>query len=103
MSRNCFAATARRRNNWLKVKLIGVESNRSAIGARVYCTPEGGRKQMDEVRSGGSYLSQNDLRVHFGLGIAEQADLEIHWPGGRVDRVPNVAANQVLRIAEGGR
>jgi len=87
-------------NNWLKVKLTGVKSNRSAIGARVYCKPEGGRKQMEEVRSGGSYLSQNDLRAHFGLGKARTADLEIRWPSGHVDRVSRAAANQVLKIVE---
>src|SRR5207302_9129249 len=47
-------------NNWLKVKAVGVASNRSAIGARILCTPEGGRTMLDEVRSGGSYLSQSD-------------------------------------------
>ena len=88
-------------NNWLKVKLVGVKSNRSAIGARIYCKADGGRRQMEEVRSGGSYLSQNDLRAHFGLGKAEKADLEIHWPSGHVDRIPHAAANQVLKIVEG--
>ncbi|MBL8292533.1 MAG: CRTAC1 family protein [Bryobacterales bacterium] len=88
-------------NNWLKVKLVGVKSNRSAIGARVYCKPEGGRKQMEEIRSGGSYLSQNDLRAHFGLGKARTADLEIQWPSGHVDRISRAAANQVLKIVEG--
>ena len=68
------------RNNWIKVKLVGTKSNRSGIGARVYCTPEGGHRQMDEVRSGGSYISQSDLRVHFGLGKAEKVSLEVHRP-----------------------
>jgi hypothetical protein len=89
------------KNNWLKVKAIGVQSNRSGIGARIYCTPEGGRRLMDEVRSGGGYLSQNDLRVHFGLGAARNADLEIHWPGGQVDRRKGVKANQVVAMVEG--
>jgi hypothetical protein len=88
-------------NNWLKVKLVGVKSNRSAIGARVYCEPEGGRRQMEEIRSGGSYLSQNDLRAHFGLGKARKADLEIQWPSGHVDRISRAAANQVLKVVEG--
>jgi enediyne biosynthesis protein E4 len=88
-------------NNWIKVKLVGVKSNRSAIGARIYCTPEGGRRQMEEIRSGGSYLSQNDLRAHFGLAQSPRADLEIHWPSGLVQRVSAVAANQILRIVEG--
>ena len=56
---------------------------------------------MDEVRSGGSYLSQSDLRVHFGLGAAETADLEIHWPSGVIDKLPGVKANQVLIAVEG--
>ena len=56
---------------------------------------------MDEVRSGGSYISQNDLRVHFGLGSAEKADLEIHWPSGMVDKTAGVRANQVVTVTEG--
>lgn len=86
-------------NNWLKVKTIGTKSNRSGIGARIYCTA-GGRRQMDEVRSGGSYISQNDLRVHFGLGQAREAEIEVHWPSGVVDRI-RAAANQVLTVVEG--
>jgi hypothetical protein len=89
------------KNYWLKIKLVGVKSNRSAIGARIYCTPQGGRRQMDEVRSGGSYMSQNDLRVHFGLGQAAQADLEIRWPSGVIDTLNAVTANQVIRVTEG--
>ena len=88
------------KNNWLKVRLRGTKSNRSAIGARVYCTA-GGKRQMDEVRSGGSYLSQNDLRLHFGLGAAEIADLEIAWPGGTVERIRGVKVNQTLIVVEG--
>jgi hypothetical protein len=56
---------------------------------------------MDEVRSGGSYLSQSDLRVHFGLGSAKQADLEIRWPGGLVEKFPALAANRFYRATEG--
>ncbi|MBZ5725464.1 MAG: CRTAC1 family protein [Acidobacteriia bacterium] len=88
------------RTNWLKVKTVGVKSNRSGIGARIYCATEGHR-QMDEVRSGGGYLSQNDLRVHFGLGRAETADLEIHWPSGQVDKLPSLAANHIYTVVEG--
>ncbi|MCC6588351.1 MAG: CRTAC1 family protein [Bryobacterales bacterium] len=88
-------------HNWLKVKLVGVKSNRSAIGARVYCTPEGaGKRQMDEVRSGGSYISQNDLRLHFGLGQSQRAHLEIRWPSGHTQSLQNVKANQILKITE---
>ncbi|MBI3472081.1 MAG: CRTAC1 family protein [Candidatus Solibacter usitatus] len=95
----CDAAV---KNNWLKVKCVGVKSNRSGIGTRVYCTPARGRRLVEEVRSGGSYLSQNDLRVHFGLGAAPAADLEIHWPSGQIDRLREVKANQVVRVVEGG-
>ncbi len=89
------------KNNWLKVKAVGVKSNRSAIGARVLCTSAGDHRQMDEVRSGGSYISQNDLRIHFGLGKAEKADIEIHWPSGVVDKLSAVPANQILTVREG--
>lgn len=89
------------KNNWLKVKIVGVKSNRSGIGARVYCTPNGGARQMDEVRSGGSYMSQSDLRVHFGLGQAREADIEVRWPSGQVDKLPAVKANGVITVVEG--
>src|SRR5579883_2440567 len=89
------------KNNWLKVKTVGVKSNRSGIGARIYCQPEGEHRQMDEVRSGGSYFSQSDLRVHFGLNKATKADLEIHWPSGIVDKIAGVKANQVITVIEG--
>lgn len=88
------------KNHWLKVKTVGVKSNRTGIGARIYCTT-GEHRQMDEVRSGGSYLSQSDLRVHFGLGTAETADLEIRWPSGTVDRLTGVKADQVITVVEG--
>jgi hypothetical protein len=73
-------------NHWLKVKCVGTKSNRSAIGARVTCVTPDGLKRVDEVRSGGSYLSQGDLRLHFGLGRHEQADIEVRWPTGVVER-----------------
>jgi hypothetical protein len=91
------------KNNWLKVKTVGVKSNRSGIGARVYCRPEGEHQQMDEVRSGGSYISQSDLRIHFGLAKATKADVEVHWPSGVVDKFTGIAANQVLTVVEGKR
>jgi hypothetical protein len=88
------------KNNWLKVKTVGVKSNRSGIGARIHCDT-GDHHQIDEVRSGGSYISQSDLRVHFGLGKATTADIEIHWPSGATDRLAGVKANQVLVVKEG--
>jgi len=93
-------------NNWIKVRTIGTKSNRSGIGARLKCVTRlpGEAKpheQIDEVRSGGSYFSQSDLRVHFGLGKAERVELlEIRWPSGQVDRVKDVAANQVIHVKE---
>ena len=69
-------------NRSLIVKCVGTRSNRSAIGARVNVTVAG-RDQIDEVMSGSSYYSQNDLRLHFGLGTADQADrVEVSWPSG---------------------
>jgi hypothetical protein len=67
----------------------------------VFCKPEGEHPQMDEVRSGGSYFSQSDLRVHFGLKKSATADVEVHWPSGVVDKIAGVKANQVLTVVEG--
>ncbi len=95
------------KNNWLKVRTIGTKSNRSGIGARLRCVThmEGETKphsQIDEVRSGGGYYSQNDLRVHFGIGKAEKVDLlEIRWPGGSVEKLENIKPNQVIYVKEG--
>jgi hypothetical protein len=87
-------------NHWLKVKLTGVESNRSAIGARVVVRYDG-RIQAEEVLSQSSYLSVNDSRLHFGLGAAEVADIEIRWPLGKVEKIEKVAANQLVHVKEG--
>jgi hypothetical protein len=86
--------------NWLKIKLIGVRSNRSAIGARVLVS-YGGRHQVQEVLSQSSFYSANDLRLHFGLGAAKTADIEIRWPAGTTERIRTVAANQLITIREG--
>ncbi len=89
------------KNNWLKVKCIGTKSNRSAIGARVRVMT-GRHSQINEVMSGSSFMSQNDLRLHFGLGRAAQADLvEVRWPLGLVESFKNVDANQLLVVQEG--
>ena len=88
-------------NNWITIKAMGVKSNRSGVGARIKCVTEDGA-QIDEVRSGGSYYSQNDLRVHFGLGKRDKVkSLEIRWPSGQVDTLSDVAANQFITIKEG--
>ena len=87
-------------NHWLKVKLNGVESNRSAIGARV-TVRYGGKVQAQEVLSQSSYLSVNDSRLHFGLGSATTADVEIRWPLGRVEKLAQVAADRLIWVKEG--
>ena len=88
-------------NNWITVKTIGRKSNRSGIGARLICVTEEG-SQMSEVRSGGSYCSQNDLRVHFGLGKATTVkSLEIRWPSGQVDKLENLPVNKITVVKEG--
>jgi hypothetical protein len=90
------------RQNWIKIKLIGTKCNRTAIGARVRLIT-GKHAQMDEVHSGGSVMSQSDLRLHFGLGDASAADLiEVRWPTTQaVERFNGVKANQILTIREG--
>ena len=90
------------RQGWLSLKLIGVRSNRDAIGARVTLTA-GGRKQVQEVRSGSSFLSHSDLRLHFGLGALQTVEqIEIRWPfKNSADTIRNVKANQFLTVTEG--
>jgi hypothetical protein len=89
------------RNHWLTVKLSGTRGNRDAMGARV-TVRAGPATQMHEVHGGGSYLSQSDLRVHFGLGaLATVPALEVRWPGGASERFTDVAADQILVIEEG--
>jgi enediyne biosynthesis protein E4 len=82
--------------NWIKIKLVGVKSNRTGIGSRVIVTAKTSRTpkplaQMDELRSGGSYFSQNDLRMHFGLDQATKVDMvEIRWLSGQVDQLKDL-------------
>jgi enediyne biosynthesis protein E4 len=86
--------------NWVLVKLIGTKSNRDAIGAQVRAWA-GGHQQLQEVRSGGGYISQSDFRLHFGLGSATKLDaLEIRWPSGLVENLKDVPANQILTVKE---
>jgi hypothetical protein len=82
-------------------KLIGTKSNRAAIGARV-TIHAAGVTQFHEVQGGGSYLSQNDLRLHFGLGAATKMDsVEIRWPNGNTETLKNVPADAICTIVEG--
>jgi len=88
-------------NNSILIKTIGVKSNRDGIGARIKLVA-GDLTQSGEVYSGGSYLSQSDLRLHFGLEQRTKIDLiEVHWPSGAIDKVTNVSANKILTIKEG--
>jgi hypothetical protein len=83
------------------VRTIGTTSNRDGIGARLVMTVAG-RTLVREVQGGSGYLSQSDMRAHFGLGAATTADrLEVRWPGGRVDVLLNVSAGQFLTVREG--
>jgi hypothetical protein len=87
-------------NNWLKVRLEGTKSNRSAIGALVLAR-YGGKVQSQAVLSQSSYVSANDPRLHFGLGSETSADIEVRWPSGIVEKHQGVAANRLITIVEG--
>ena len=88
------------RNNWIMVKCVGTRSNRSAVGTRVKVAT-GDRSQIDEVMSGSSYYSQNDLRLHFGLGKATKVEgLEVAWPSGLKETFRNLPANQLFVMQE---
>ena len=83
------------------VETVGVDSNRDGIGARIRVRC-GELTQINEVRSGSSYLSQNDFRAHFGLGESDIVDLlEVSWPSGRVESFENLAANRLVVVQEG--
>jgi hypothetical protein len=83
------------------IELAGTKSNRSAIGARV-TLEAGDLRLIDEVRSGSSYASQSDFRLHFGLGETTEIDrIEVRWPNGAVEEFSTVAGNQFLKIREG--
>jgi hypothetical protein len=88
-------------NNSVLIKTVGVKSNRDGIGARVTIV-SGDLRQVDEVLSGASYLSQNDLRLHFGLENRTRIDsIEVRWPSGVVDKAANLNVNKILTIKEG--
>ena len=87
-------------NNWLMLNLVGQTSNRDGVGARIQLTA-GGKKQTAQKKSTTGYLSQNDPRVHFGLGKAETAEtIEIKWPSGKTQMLENIKANQILTVTE---
>ena len=88
-------------NHWLTVKLVGTRSNRSAIGSRLRCLA-GGAVQVQEVRGGGSYISQNDLRAHFGLGSVTRVErLEVRWPNGLEEEWLDLAVDRIHTLKEG--
>jgi len=88
-------------NHFLNLKLVGTKSNRDAMGARVRVVA-GGISQIREIASGGSYLSQSDLRVSFGLGKTMRAEtVEIQWPSGLLQVFRNVEADKFYQIEEG--
>lgn len=87
-------------NHWIKIKLTGKRSNRSAIGARVTLR-YGDKVQAQEVLSQSSYLSVNDRRLHFGLGPVESVDIRIRWPLGEVEELKQVSADQLIYVTEG--
>jgi hypothetical protein len=87
-------------NHWIKIRLEGTKSNRSAIGARVLAHYNG-KVQAQAVTSQSSYLSVNDQRLHFGLGTATTADIEIFWPSGAKESYPGLAAGMLHTIKEG--
>jgi hypothetical protein len=88
-------------NNSILIRTVGEKSNRDGIGAKVKVV-SGDLTQIDEVRSGGSYISQNDMRLHFGLEKRAKIDLiEVRWPSGTVDKITTAGVNKILTIKEG--
>jgi len=89
-------------HHWVDLQFVGgAKSPRNAVGTTVYLTA-GGIRQRGDVLSGGSYLSSNDMRVHFGLGDAEQAgSVEIHWPSGVKETIKLTGVDRIYTITEG--
>jgi hypothetical protein len=93
--------TIRSGNHWITFKAVGTRSNRDGIGAKI-SVKNGERTLVDEVRSGSSYISQNDMRVHFGLGTATKAGpVEVRWPSGLVERFENLSVDAIHTLKEG--
>jgi hypothetical protein len=91
----------RTKNHWIAIKTVGTKSNRDGIGARIRLKV-GDRILVDEVRSGSSYDSNNDMRVHFGLGAATRIDWgEIRWPSGRTERFDDLSVDKTHTLREG--
>jgi hypothetical protein len=91
----------RNANHWIAIRTVGTKSNRDGIGARIR-VKVGARILVNEVRSGSSYISSSDMRVHFGLGAATKVEwVEIRWPSGLVERFADVAVDRVQSLTEG--
>jgi hypothetical protein len=91
----------RNSNHWIGFKAVGTVSNRDAIGARI-SVRAGKRVLVDEVRSGSSYVSNSDMRIHFGLGAAAKIDsVEVRWPNGRTEIFENLAVDAIHTLKEG--
>jgi enediyne biosynthesis protein E4 len=89
------------RNHWIEIKTVGTCSNRSGIGARVVLKTDS-RELIDEVRSGSSYISNSDMRLHFGLGATTQVQyIEVRWPSGLAERFRNVPVDGIVTVSEG--
>jgi hypothetical protein len=88
-------------NHWIGLKTVGTKSNRDGIGARV-TLKVGPRILVDEVRSGSSYDSNNDMRVHFGLGAAAKMDsVQVRWPSGLTEQFENISVDKIHTLKEG--
>jgi hypothetical protein len=92
---------SRNTNHWLGVITRGTQSNRDGIGAKV-AVIAGGHKLVQEVRSGSSYISNNDMRLHFGLGSSNEIDrIEVRWPNGKSEFFPGGSADRFFTLTEG--
>ena len=87
-------------NNWIKVKTVGVKSNRSGIGARDLLHDRRRTARWTRSAAAAAIISQSDFRVHFGLGKADRAEIEVRWPSGVVDRF-TAPANRIVVVEEG--
>ena len=93
--------TGGKARNAIEIRVVGTRSNRDGLGARLTITA-GGRTQVREIKSGSSYLGQNDLRAHVGLGEAARVDrIDVRWPAGQTESIRDVAANQIVTVTEG--
>jgi len=90
-----------KKNHWIGIKTVGTKSNRDGIGAKIRAQA-GGRIRVEEVRSGSSFDSNNDMRVHFGLGGATKVDwVEVRWPSGLTERFEGLAVDGIRVLKEG--